>query len=299
MTGRRWTALRWVFVVAVVAGIWWSWRSSGGEVARALEDVSVWRVVAGGVLVVCGLLLTGLVWVQALGSVSTAPRPRDALPPFFVAQLGKYIPGSVWSFTAQGVLGAAQGLPARVPATAALLFLGVHVASGLLLVGVLGWWTELPRLLVAASLLAGVVGLAPAGYRFLGSRLSGRTCRWTVSRSAAGGLLMVPVWTCYALALTVLVPAPDAALALGLGCSFALAFAIGVAVPIAPAGLGARDGVLALLVAPLVGTGPATAIVLLGRLVHTVADLALGAIGWWLLHRSGSAPASGRGREPH
>lgn len=299
MTGPRWTAARWAFVILVVAGAWWSWRSSGAELEQALARTSVSRVVSAYALVVVGLLLTGLVWRSALASLDDRGRARDTVPQFFLAQLGKYIPGSVWSFAAQGALGAARGVPARVPATASLLFLGVHVASGLLLVGVVGWWTPLPVWVSMGSLLLGFVGLVPLVYRWLGSRLAGRPCTWTSGRSVRAALWMVPVWCCYALALVVLAPGADLTDAVLLGSAFVLAFAVGVAVPVAPAGLGARDGVLLLLLQPELGVGAAGAVAVLARLVHTAADFSLALVAWAASRASTSPRPSGPAPADH
>ena len=86
---------------------------------------------------------------------------------------------------------------------------------------------------------------------------------------------MVVAWRCARAALVVLASEPTVSLALTLGTAFAVAFAVGVAVPIAPAGLGARDGVLLLLITPVLGAGPAAAVTVLARLARTVADFLL------------------------
>lgn len=298
MTGTRWAVLRVAFLVAVVAGAAWSWRSSGDELADALGRTDPVRVVVAGVLVLAGLGVTGSVWRLALASFGVGGRWAEVVPPFFVAQLGKYIPGSVWSFAAQGALAARRGLPARLPATAAVLFLGVHVASGLLLVGLLGWWAELPRWLVAGSLVTGTVGLVPAVHRLLGTRLAGVPCGWDLSRSVRGLLVMVPVWIAYAAALAVLVPTADPRTLLTLGCAFALAHAAGVAIPLAPAGLGAREAALVVLLAPVLGTGAAGALAVVARLLHALADFAVAGGSWASVrtsetqHDDGAAPSS-------
>ena len=299
MRGRLWDVLRWAFVLAVVVGAWWSWRDSGEELERALERLSLGAVALGVVLVLVGLSLTGLVWRTALGSFDADGPAREVVPPFFVAQLGKYIPGSVWTFAVQGALGARRGLPPRVPVAAAVLFLGVHVASGLLLTGVLGWWTELPAWVVAASLAVGLVGLAPAVHRLVGRRVSGVPCDWDLARSARGALVMTALWSLYAVALAALAPGSGLTTLLTLGCAFAVAHAVGVAVPIAPAGLGAREGAFVVLVAPVLGTGPAGALAVVFRLLHTVADFLLAGVSWLVMRASDARQPSGPRVDPH
>lgn len=293
MSGPRWNLLRGLFLIAVVAGAWWSWRDSGDEIEAALGRLGAGQVVTGGALVAAGLLLTGWAWWISLEAFGVGGPPARMVPQFFVAQLGKYIPGSVWAFVAQGAIGARQGVPPRVASTATVLFLGVHVASGLVLTGVAGWWTSLPAWLVGASLVVGAVGLVPAVHRALGRRLAGQACDWGWGRSLAAAAVMVPAWCCYALALVVVTPEPDPSQAVALGCAFAVAFAAGVAVPIAPAGLGARDGVLVLLLAPVLGAGSAGAVALVARLLHTVADFVLAGASWVLVRTSAARRGSG------
>ncbi len=69
-----------------------------------------------------------------------------------------------------------------------------------------------------------------------------------------------------------------------LGGAFALAYAVGVVVVLAPAGVGARDALLVLLLTPLLGVADATALALLARVVHTAADGTMAA-GWWYAAR--------------
>jgi uncharacterized membrane protein YbhN (UPF0104 family) len=76
----------------------------------------------------------------------------------------------------------------------------------------------------------------------------------------------------------------------------ALAWAAGLLVVVVPAGAGVREGVFTVLLAPVMGSGPALAVALLGRLAVTFAD-ALFAAGGVLVtrgarrHRAGAALA--------
>ena len=55
---------------------------------------------------------------------------------FFVGQLGKYVPGSVWSIGAHAHLAARHGVPLRVTVGTSLMFLGLNLATAGLVVGV-------------------------------------------------------------------------------------------------------------------------------------------------------------------
>ena len=65
-----------------------------------------------------------------------------------------------------------------------------------------------------------------------------------------------------------------------LGGAFALAYAVGVVIVVAPAGAGAREALIVVLLAPMLGVPEATALALLARVVHTVGDGVM-APGWW------------------
>jgi uncharacterized membrane protein YbhN (UPF0104 family) len=57
--------------------------------------------------------------------------------------------------------------------------------------------------------------------------------------------------------------------------AFALAWVAGLLVLIAPAGLGAREVVLVLVFAPMVGAAAATSVALLLRVCHVLVDVVL------------------------
>ena len=63
-------------------------------------------------------------------------------------------------------------------------------------------------------------------------------------------------------------------------CGFALASAIGMFAVIVPAGVGVRDGVLALLLAALMPFPAAFTIVVISRFFSVVADVLVAAVGW-------------------
>ena len=271
------------FLLLAVACAWWGFRGRWGEVGDAAAAVGSPRTGLAVVGALVGLALTGALWRSLLAALGSRLAPADAAAVFFAGQLGKYVPGSVWSFAAQADLGRRHGVPARASVAASALFLMVHTASGLLLGSVLaaggavttdlhrGWWLLLAALAAAS--------LAPPFLRRLGDRLAGAGVR---TRLGAADLLrslalMAAVWACYGASAWALLPGltpeglPTAVAA------FALAHAAGVLLVVAPAGLGAREAVLVALLAPAVGVPAAAAGALLVRAAHTLADVVLAA----------------------
>lgn len=302
------------FVVAAVGFAWWGLREHRSEIVAALAATSPARVLAAGVLVLGGLAVTGAVWHGLLAAFGHDVAPRRAAAIFFVGQLGKYIPGSVWSLGAQAEMARAFRVPARTTVAVGLLFLWVHLVTavgvGLAAGGWAGWggWSVL--LGAGLGTVAIVVGLAPA----LLARLAGLLApdRLQVTWTGWGGVAgiaarMAAVWCSYGLATRLVLPpevvgpgwvgplgSPGAALPWAPGVTalgaFAASYVVGVLVVLAPAGVGAREAVLVGLLAPAVGLGTAVATALLIRVVHTVADVVVAGLAW-LVGRRDPLPA--------
>lgn len=277
-----------VFLAAVLVFGWLGLRGRFDEVGEALMDTSLAGAGAGLLLVLLGLFATGLLWLRLMACLDGALPLVVGLAKFFLGQLGKYIPGSVWSIGAQAELARRHAVPARVTVAAGLLFLGYHVETAILLgaLALLAGSLESPwpGWISWVALVVAVTGLVPGPVRLLGRRVAGREVRigWADTVVVVG--LMAVAWTAYACALVVMSPGLPWGEMAALGGAFAAAYAAGVVVVFAPAGVGAREAVFVLLLAPVTGVGPATALALLTRVVHTVAD-ALIAAGWWLAAR--------------
>jgi glycosyltransferase 2 family protein len=236
-------------------------------------------------------------WRVLLKDLGTTLPMAPAASVFFVGQLGKYVPGSVWTVLAQAEMGAKLHVPRRRMAVTGLLSILLAILVGSLL-GVVA----LPRLLargsspvtlwvlVVAVLLGGALlwprllnRLLAIGLRILrreplehplGGRAIVITCLWFAGAWVAAGL---------GVAVLVLSLAPDATasdLVIGVVCGFALASAVGQLSVLVPAGVGVRDGVLALLLVTFMPLSAATAVVVVARFLAIVADLLVAGAGW-------------------
>ncbi|MDZ5619685.1 hypothetical protein SFC88_02545 [Nocardioides sp. HM23] len=285
MTDTRYlTALRVAFLVAVAVFAWYGLHGRLDEVGAALRATSALGVAGAFVLVLLGLLATGFVWLRLM-RVAGADLPlRDGLATFFVGQLGKYIPGSVWSIGAQAQMAGRNSVPRRSTVAAGLLFLGYHVATGVaassvvVLVGGLAvpWPPGVTVLLLATS----VLGLLPVVVRRAGSRVAGRQVAVDLGDTLLLLALMAAAWSAYSVALVLLSPGRPWVDMAAFGGAFALAYASGVVIVAAPAGFGAREALFVVLLTPLLGVPGATALALLARVAHTAADGTMAA-GWW------------------
>jgi hypothetical protein len=287
------STLRVAFVLGVLLFAWLGLRGRFDEVGATLHHTSLAGLVAGLALVLLGLSATGVLWLRTMAVLGARLPVVPGLATFFVGQLGKYIPGSVWSIGAQAGLARRDNVPTRVTVAAGLLFLGYHVdtavllGAGALLAGRLD--SPWPAWVSWVALVVAVVGLLPPVVRLAAGRVAGRDVQLTGTDTATTVVLMASAWATYALALVLICPGAPWGDLTALGGAFAAAYAVGVVVVFAPAGVGAREGVFVLLLAPIIGVGEATALALLARVVHTGAD-ALMAAGWWLAARRFKVP---------
>lgn len=278
-------AARILFVLLTVGFAWWGFRGRWDDIADAVAETSPVGLAAAVLVTMLGLWLTALLWRRLLARLGSPLPERAASAIFLVGQLGKYIPGSVWTFAAQAQLGRRHHVPARRSVAASGIFLLLHTATGAVLgtaaaaTGVLD--VGGPRWLWALGTVAGVAALLlPVVRRDLGYAVG----------------VMAGVWLAYGVGVLALLGPARADLSdLGVVvAAFALGHVAGVLLVVAPAGLGAREAVLIALLEPVAGLGAAVAVALLARVVHTVADFAIAGLAWV---RVGGTQASDDGVE--
>lgn len=283
---RRATVLRAALLVVAVAFAAAALVSQWSEVAGRAEDLSLGWVAVSFLATSGGLVASFVAWRTTLAGLGAPTALRPAGRIFFVGQLGKYVPGSIWALVGQMELGRAAGIRRDRMATAGILVLVISLAAALGL-GTLA----VPALVEAGAggygllVLAAVplaVGLHP---RVLGPGLdwllrlarrppldapvTGATVAQVLVLSvASNGLLGLAVW-----ALARDLGADEwRVLPLAVG-GYALAAAASLVVVPLPAGIGLREAVLVALLAPVLEVGGATLVAVAARLVIVVADL--------------------------
>lgn len=295
--------LRWLMLLAVVAAfavaLGGRWRS----VAQELGRLSPLALLGSGLLVLVAVPLTFRAWTAVLDDLGSPVPFAPGAKTFFVGQLGKYVPGSVWPVVVQMRLGQRMGVPRTRMALAFVVTLGMSVALGLavglaalpsLLSGAHPAYALLllllpvalvflhPRPLNAALSLALRVTRRPPMEQPLSGRGVLRVAAWSLGFWVVAGL---HVWLlCVALGAP---PARTLPVALG---GFALAFCVGPLLVVLPAGAGVREAVLTVLLATVLPTPSAVAVALVSRFLLAVADGVLAGAAA-LLDRSTSARA--------
>jgi hypothetical protein len=278
------TGLQLGFVVAAFVALGWTlrkeWPTIQDSLAR-LDAATITVVLALGLAVLACSFASWRAVLSGLGSVvPVLPAARI----FFVGQLGKYLPGSLWPLIAQMEFGRAIGLPRTRVVVASL----VAIATSVLVGAAVGLcclpFVEVPVGLRAVSPLLAVVPLAalhPAllnrvvglGLRVarrppLADPLPGRAIAIAAAASACawafGGLASWVLATRLGAHGFWIFPLCVAA--------YALAVTAGLLVVPVPAGAGVREGVFVLFLSLALAAGPAMTVAIVSRLVLTVSD---------------------------
>lgn len=270
------------------------WALSGlwSEIVDRLGDQDPLVLLGSLGLALVGVWMSFELWRGTLAALGSPVGRRPAARLFFVSQLGKYLPGSVWPVVAQMRMGRELGIPRQRMGLAFLLTLGLSV-----LVGMLVGLVALPALLRAEGrgVLLGLLVLpallsllVPAVVNSLLARGLRLLRRPPLCAPLAGrDIVRAVLWT---LAFWVVYGGHAWLLAVGLGADplralpvaiggFAIAFSIGPLLVVLPAGAGVREAVIVVLLAGLLTTPEATAVALTSRGVLMLTDglLALGA----------------------
>ncbi len=282
-----------VILLAVGIALWRNWDAVSSE----LDLISVPVLVVAFGLTALAPTLTLMGWRVLLSDLGTELHPAPAASVFLVGQLGKYVPGSVWTVVMQAEMGAKLKVPRRRMAVVGILAIGLAVLTGCLMGipavpalldregGAFSWWwvvlaVVLGAVLLWPRLLNAVIarGLRVIRREPMEHDLSGRavalTVAWFVAAWVSTGVAV------FLLARSVAPDTPVVRLLVLCICGFALASAAGMFSVLVPAGVGVRDGVLALLLVTLMPLPAATAVVVVARFLAVLADLALAAGAW-------------------
>jgi uncharacterized membrane protein YbhN (UPF0104 family) len=295
---RAFELFRLVLAVLVVTGVGYALAANWSAVTGELRRAHPGALALSFGLALLAPILTLMGWRRLLADLGTPLHLAPASGIFFIGQLGKYLPGSVWSVLAQAEMGARLRIPRRRSGVVGLISIGMAAATGLL-VGLpslpilvsreatSGLWVSVllmvPILVVLFSprLLNWfiAVGLRLLRRDPLEHRLSGRaiveTVGWFIlAWCSTGAHLMVLTRSIGAGSLS----ARD--LVLGAGCGYCLAAVLGMASFLLPAGVGVREGLLVLILSPFLDAAGAAAVVVLSRFLLTVGDLFWALVGF-------------------
>lgn len=261
-------------------------RSRGHEIADSLGRLSIGTVALAFAAALGGLVAAAQSWRTLLAGLGSPLPVAVGGRVYLLAQLGKYLPGSLWPMLAQAELGRDHGVPRARSAVAAIAVLVVSLVTGAVVaVGGLAfsatgavrtyWYLGLVPLL-------GLVALSPPVLSRLLALAFRILRRPGAPTSIPGGALLVSVawsllqWVCFGLQAWLLARGlgggHDRLLLLATG-AFAVAWVVGFLIVFVPAGAGAREAALVLVLGPAIGGGNALALALVSRVLLIAGDL--------------------------
>ncbi|HET9384126.1 MAG TPA: lysylphosphatidylglycerol synthase domain-containing protein [Gemmatimonadales bacterium] len=217
-------------------------------------------------------LLAG--WDQRIGF-------RAAARAWCLANLGRYIPGKVWSVTGLVVLAQREGVRGSAAAASTVAFQGLVLGTGVAVVaGATPHATSALRLIIGflvAAVSLTVLVWGPTA-RWLGRMMSATSPLSPLPLSAvgAGALLMLLGWVVYGLSFWLFIQGllPDPHIPIPAACGvFTLSYILGTLALFAPGGIGVRELVMISLLTPYLGSGGAVAVSVGSRVLLTIGEV--------------------------
>jgi hypothetical protein len=282
------SALGLALALAVVAAVGLAVAHERHPFFDSLHRVGVGAFAASFACGLAGVGITFGLWRDVVDGLGVAMPGVAGSRVFFLSQLGKYLPGSVWPLVIQMEAGRAWGASRRTMLAANLLAVVISCSIGLLVAclllplhapGALAhyWWAWLPLPVLVGLLhpraIPAVIDRAfalvhrpPLGER-LDRRSEWHAMGWSlVSWAALGGQLtaLITAFGRGSLSMYVLCTA-----------AMALAIPVGVLFVPAPAGAGVREVVLFAVLATALPNGQALAVVVASRVILVLCDLTL------------------------
>lgn len=263
------------------------------EIEPQLSEIRIGPLLVAIALFALGETVIAFAWLANLRSLGAKPKRMPGIATVFVSNLGRLVPLPGAPQLARVGMADAAGAQIDVAAAAVLMetLLGtlaaITIGSAALLDNAIAsavpggrWWL----LAWVALALFVVLGLANRLFDVVLARFGKGPLPNLKAKSAiVAFVLYLLAWSSFGLALSAILSAlnletPGLLTAAGM---FALSWFVGFVVLIVPGGLGIREGVLAAMLAPSIGTEAAILVTLLARLIWwvTVGLLAAGGVG--------------------
>lgn len=279
------------FLVGTVVTSW-------DEVSDSLGDANLALVGVAVVLATAAMTAIAVGWRRTLAALGADLPLPSAVARYFVGEIGKYLPGSLWPLIGRGELAARADIVRPVAyGSVGVSLIALYLAAGLLVVALLPFLGDAESGTPLWPLLSIPIGIALlAGgvldrLRRLAERVLGRELDLQFPSAAASARLVaayLPSWVLVGAATWAMTRAlvPDAEVAPVVAAATLSWLAGFVAVPV-PGGVGVREAVFVAAV-PDLTVAVATTVALSIRLVFILVDAAGWAIGSaWLARNAG------------
>ena len=300
---RRWLLRAGQLLLLVAIG-WGLYHALAPEL-RGLrwEDLAAWRpraipLIASTVLLTSVFLAHAWLWRRIMRDLDAPPATaRTALRVYFLAGLGRYIPGKLWQLAGLALLAQGAGMPRGTAAAAAVFGQVGFLSTGLFLTALLlpQWAGGAPAwigavLLVLAGSGVWLVAATPLGHGLRARIAASNVAAGERALSALGiadrvrprdallweigyALTWIALGLAFALFVHAFTPVEARTVPLLMG-TIAASYLAGYVVLFAPAGVGVRESALALLLMRVVPDASAAVLIsIASRLWFTAAEL--------------------------
>jgi uncharacterized membrane protein YbhN (UPF0104 family) len=280
-------------------------------VQAALGRIRWYAVVAAVAAAMAGTGAMMMAWRTLLADLGSPLPVLSTARITFVSQLGKYVPGAIWSFAGHVELGYDHQVPRLRGAASVVMALAVSIGVGLVIAAI-GLplasataarhylWIMAAIPVLVACLCPPVLGwmtgrvLGVLRMQRLALRPSWRGLAVVVGWNVIGWLLQgLQVW-----ALLASVTGRGAGVLLLAVAGYALACSAALLLVVFTGGIGPREVILIAVLAPVLDRPAALALALLARVTTTISDLAWGAVGLAIGRRALAATAVSNGTAP-
>jgi len=288
--------IRRILLLALAGFAVWALVANRAEVAAALRQLSPAALGAALVVAFATNATAVFVWRALMADFGHRLPVLAAARIFCISQLGKYVPGSVWSIVAQIELSREHRIPKRTNVAVGVLTIAIAIATGLCLAALLLPFAAAPAahryrwiIFLIPVFVAGLhpAVLGPALNRAL--RLARREplprTPSTAGLARVAGLQVV-VWLMLGLQVWLLLIGLGApvwqSLPVAVG-GYATAYTLGMLAVGLPAGAGVREVALTVTLSAVVPPATALVVALLARMLMVVVDLTVAgafAIPW-------------------
>lgn len=293
--------------------VWYVVRSlRGHDLSVYATPRAVLGIVLAAILWACGAPLLALAWNEMLVGLGVKRSRRELFGIVGITQFAKYVPGNVAQYIGRVGMSLARGIPAR-PLAVTLILETLLVIAAAVVVGVgAGALSEVGLQSVRNHagqlvLISAVVVLASIGLLVL-RRLAPALLQRFAPRYAPAldGTLLPPQTSlvrAFALYCLVYIVVGAGLVLLAhfllpgaqqegwlLIAAFSLAWAVGFVTPGAPGGLGVREGLMLLMLAPVFTAASTGVLVIALRIATTLGDVIILAAGSLALPKRTTPP---------
>jgi len=302
-------------LVVMALFVWYVIRTLRGH------DLSVYAtpraalgIVLASILWSCGAPLLALAWRGLLKGLGVHRPWRELFGIVAITQFAKYVPGNVAQYIGRAGMSLARGIPARPLAVTVILETLLVIAAAVVMGVGTGLLSEVglqavrrhgaQLALIGMLVVLAIAGLfvfrraAPALLRRFAPRyapaLDG-TLLPSQASLARAFVLYCCMYVCMGIGLIVLAHflLPDAPHDYWLLIAvFALAWVVGFVTPGAPGGLGVREGLMLLMLAPVFSAASASVLVIALRIATTLGDVLILIAGFLLLPKRHDFPST-------